>query len=265
MSNPYDPSYQPFSGNGNDMGAQYPGGQHAASPYGAQPAQQMPPGAGVYGQTQPGYAPGAAQGYYDPRVPYPQGGFQATPYGAQPQKSGPNVGVIIGIVASVLIIVLVVIIGLAAMRNKSEPSDTSSARPGSSSSQDSSGPSATPSAPASGPSKTPKSTPSSSANAPKPIPSASKGASSGVSAAEEEAVFAECKNATVSQVIKGKFEDWTIESAGKTDDGKPAFLMTGSFTGTLVTGRSGTFTFRCDAIYHPSEQAYEAWMVLSSQ
>lgn len=107
MSTPFNPNQQPMPGNGP-----YPTGQQFGAGYGQQPGQQMP-GAGSYGQPQ-GFGQQPQQGYY------PQGQFQGAPYGGAPEKK--KTGLIIGIIAAVLVVV--VIAGIAIWALNKDDSDS---------------------------------------------------------------------------------------------------------------------------------------------
>ena len=84
--------------------------------YGQHPTQQIP-AVGGYGQSQ-GYGQQAQQGYY------PQGQFQASPYGGQPEK---KTGLIIGIIAAVVVVILVAVVAFWALTKDDFSSDGASA------------------------------------------------------------------------------------------------------------------------------------------
>ncbi len=120
MSTPFNPGQQPMPGNG-----QYPAGQQFGGGYGQQSGQQMP-GAGGYGQPQgygqqpQGFGQQPQQGFY------PQGQFQGTPYGGAPEKK--KTGLIIGIIAAVLVVVIIAGVAIWAL-NKDDSDPGSSGVP----------------------------------------------------------------------------------------------------------------------------------------
>lgn len=238
MSNPYNPSQQPAGGNG-----QYPAGQ--------QYTQQMPVAGGYQQQ---GYAQQPQQGYY------PQGQFPGAPYGGQPEQKSKT-GLIIGIIAAVVVVILVAGVAIWALTKDDSSNDEASASPSASSSAaPTSVPSAAPSpsapvAPAPAPTQ---SAPPVGAN-PSPAPTQSTGSSGSVSADEEYGVKSECKSALSQTVEQGKLENWTVQRDGVDSSGRPQYLSKGQFNGTLLTGKSGTFNFSCTVVYHQDKGLYEAW------
>ena len=226
MSNPYNPNQQPAGGNG-----QYPAGQ--------QYTQQMPVAGGYQQQ---GYVQQPQQGYY------PQGQFQGAPYGGQPEQKSKT-GLIIGIIAAVVVVILVAGVAIWALTKDDSSNDEASASP---------------SAPTSAaPTSVPSADPSPSAPvAPAPAPTQGTGSSGGVSTDEEYGVKLECKNAISSTVMQGKMENWIVERDGVDASGNPQYISTGQFNGTLLTGKSGTFNFTCTAVYHKDNGLYEAWAAL---
>ena len=237
MSNPYSPNQQPVGGNG-----QYPAGQ--------QYTQQMP-AAGGYPQQ--GYAQQPQQGYY------PQGQFQGAPYGGQPEKK--KTGLIIGIIAAVLVVILVAGVAIWALTKDDSSSDEASASPSApSSAAPTSTPSAAPSpsapvAPAPAPTQ---SAPPVGTN-PSPAPTQGTGSSGSVSADEEYGVKTECKAALSQTVEQGSVGNWKVERDGVDNSGRPQYLAKGQLRGTLLTGKSGTFDFTCTVVYHTENGLYEAW------
>ena len=237
MSNPYSPNQQPVGGNG-----QYPAGQ--------QYTQQMP-AAGGYPQQ--GYAQQPQQGYYQ------QGQFQGAPYGGQPEKK--KTGLIIGIIAAVLVVILVAGVAIWALTKDDSSSNEASASPSApSTAAPTPAPPAAPSpsapvAPAPAPTQ---SAPPAGTN-PSPAPTQGTGSSGSVSADEEYGVKNECKSALSQTVEQGKLENWTVQRDGVDASGRPQYLSKGQFNGTLLTGKSGTFNFTCTVIYHQENGLYEAW------
>ena len=245
MSTPFNPNQQPMSGNG-----QYTTGQQFGGGYGQQPSQQMP-GVGGYGQPQ-GFGQQPQQGYY------PQGQFQGAPYGGVPEKK--KTGLIIGIIAAVLVVILIAGVAIWALTKDDSSNDEASASPSASSSAaPTSAPSAVPSPAPSAPAPAPtQSAPPVSTN-PSPAPTQGTGSSGSVSSDEEYGVMTECKSALSQTVQQGKLQTWTVVRDGVDSSGRPQYQANGQFNGTLLTGKSGTFNFTCTALYHQDKGVYEAW------
>ena len=238
MSNPYTPNQQPAGGNG-----QYPAGQ--------QYTQQMPVAGGYQQQ---GYAQQPQQGYY------PQGQFQGAPYGGQPEKKSKT-GLIIGIIAAVVVVILVAGVAIWALTKDDSSNNEASASP---SAPTSAAPTAAPSsAPSPSAPVAPAPAPTQSAppvgTNPSSGPTKDAGSSSDVSADEEYGVKTECKSALSQTVEQGKLQNWTVQRDGVDSSGRPQYLSTGQFNGTLLTGKSGTFNFTCTVVYHQDQKLYEAW------
>ncbi len=245
MSNPYSPNQQPAGGNG-----QYPAGQ--------QYTQQMPTVGGYqqqgYPQQQQGYAQQPQQGYYQ------QGQFPGAPYGGQPEKKSKT-GLIIGIIAAVVVVILVAGVAIWALTKDDSSTDEASASPSApTSAAPTSAPSAepSPSAPMTPAPAPTQSTPPVSTK-PSPTPTQGTGSSGSVSSDEEYGVKSECKSALSQTVQQGKLDNWTVERDGVDSSGRPQYLSKGQFNGTLLTGKSGTFDFTCTVVYHQENGLYEAW------
>lgn len=241
MSNPYTPNQQPAGGNG-----QYPAGQ--------QYTQQMPVAGGYQQQ---GYAQQPQQGYY------PQGQFQGAPYGGQPEKKSKT-GLIIGIIAAVVVVILVAGVAIWALTKDDSSNDEASASP---SAPTSAAPTAAPSsAPSPSAPAAPAPAPTQSAppvgTKPSSGPTQDAGSSSDVSADEEYGVKTECKSALSQTVQTGSVGNWMIERDGVDNSGRPQYLAKGQLKGTLLTGRSGTFDFTCTVVYHTENGLYEAWAAI---
>ena len=241
MSNPYSPNQQPAGGNG-----QYPAGQ--------QYTQQMPVAGGYQQQ---GYAQQPQQGYY------PQGQFQGAPYGGQPEKKSKT-GLIIGIIAAVVVVILVAGVAIWALTKDDSSNDEASASP---SAPTSAAPTAVPSsAPSPSAPVAPAPAPTQSAppvgTNPSSGPTQDAGSSSDVSADEEYGVKTECKSALSQTVQTGSVGNWMIERDGVDNSGRPQYLAKGQLKGTLLTGRSGTFDFTCTVVYHTENGLYEAWAAI---
>ena len=235
MSTPFNPNQQPIPGNG-----QYPVGQ--------QYTQQMP-AAGGYQQ----------QGYQQPQQGYyPQGQFQGAPYGGVPEKK--KTGLIIGIIAAVLVVILIAGVAIWALTKDDSSNDEASASPSASSSAaPTSAPSAVPSPAPSAPAPAPtQSAPPVSTN-PSPAPTQGTGSSGDVSSDEEYGVMSECKSALSQTVQQGKLVNWTVTRDGVDSSGRPQYQASGQLNGTLFTGKNGTFNFTCTAVYHQDKGVYEAW------
>ena len=206
------------------------------------------------GYQQQGYAQQPQQGYY------PQGQFPGAPYGGQPEQKSKT-GLIIGIIAAVVVVILVAGVAIWALTKDDSSNDEASASPSASSSAaPTSVPSAAPSpsapvAPAPAPTQ---SAPPVGAN-PSPTPTQGTGSSGSVSADEEYGVKSECKSALSQTVEQGKLENWTVQRDGVDSSGRPQYLSKGQFNGTLLTGKSGTFNFSCTVVYHQDKGLYEAW------
>lgn len=241
MSNPYAPNQQPTGGNG-----QYPAGQ--------QYTQQMPVAGGYQQQ---GYAQQPQQGYY------PQGQFQGAPYGGQPEKKSKT-GLIIGIIAAVVVVILVAGVAIWALTKDDSSNDEASASPSApTSAAPTAAPSSTPSpsAPAAPAPAPTQSAPPVGTN-PSSGPTQNAGSSSDVSADEEYGVKTECKSALSQTVQTGSVGNWMIERDGVDNSGRPQYLAKGQLKGTLLTGRSGTFDFTCTVVYHTENGLYEAWAAI---
>ena len=233
MSTPFNPNQQPMSGNG-----QYPVGQ--------QYTQQMP-AAGGYQQQ--GYQ---QQGYQQPQQGYyPQGQFQGAPYGGVPEKK--KTGLIIGIIAAVLVVILIAGVAIWALTKDDSSNDEASASPSASSSAAPTSPA--PSAPAPAPTQSAPPV----GTKPSPAPTSGTGSSGSVSSDEEYGVLTECKSALSQTVQKGTLQTWTVVRDGVDSSGRPQYQANGQFNGTLLTGKSGTFNFTCTALYHQDKGVYEAW------
>ena len=237
MSTPFNPNQQPMSGNG-----QYPTGQ--------QYTQQMP-AAGGYQQ----------QGYQQPQQGfYPQGQFPGAPYGGQPEQKSKT-GLIIGIIAAVVVVILVAGVAIWALTKDDSSSDGASASPSApSTAAPTSAPSVTPSpsapvAPAPAPSQSAPPV----GTKPSPAPTQGTGSSGDVSSDEEYGVMSECKSALSQTVQQGKLVNWTVTRDGVDSSGRPQYQASGQLNGTLFTGKNGTFNFTCTAVYHQDKGVYEAW------
>ena len=247
MSNPYSPNQQPAGGNG-----QYPAGQ--------QYTQQMPTAGGYQQQGYPqqqGYAQQPQQGYYQ------QGQFPGAPYGGAPEKKSKT-GLIIGIIAAVVVVILVAGVAIWALTKDDSSTDEASASPSApTSAAPTSAPSAepSPSAPMTPAPAPTQSTPPVSTK-PSTAPTQGTGSSGSVSADEEYGVKTECKSALSQTVQTGSVGNWMVERDGVDNSGRPQYLAKGQLRGTLLTGKSGTFDFTCTVVYHTENGLYEAWAAI---
>ena len=216
MSNPFTPNQQPMPGNG-----QYPTGQQFG---------------GGYGQSQ-GYGQQAQQGYY------PQGQFQASPYGGQPEK---KTGLIIGIIAAVVVVILVAGVAIWALTKDDSSSDGASASP---SAPSTAAPTSAPSvAPSPSAPVAPAPAPSQSAppvgTKPSPAPTQGTGSSGSVSSDEEYGVMSECKSALSQTVQQGKLANWTVTRDGVDSSGRPSTRRAASSTALFSRARTAPSTSR---------------------
>lgn len=215
-------------------------------PQNQQPFQQQPTGG--YNR-QPGYPQGAQQGYGNAMpgpTPSPYGG---APMGRAPRKS--NGGLMAAIIAGVFVITLIggiVVLFLYA-----------AATSDSSSSERSSSPSPT-STYSPNPSNSPKPSYSSQpTSSPKPSSSSSSSSAGSVSDEEEDGVMEACRSALGQVVSSGRITDASIGKTGKNSKGEQQFEVKGQLRGTLAaTGKYGTHDFTCSAVYHQSNNTYEA-------
>lgn len=212
------------------------------------PPQQQPPfgqqPVGGYSQ-HPGYTQGAGQGYgagqaygqgqgYGPGRGYGVAGpYGGTPMAPMPPKS--NGGLIAAIIAGVFVITLIGSI-VVAMLYSSATSDASSDRTSSPTSSHSPHPT----------------------NGPNP--SYSPSSSSTVTDEEEEGVVTECLAALSQAVSSPQITDGTIAKTGTNSQGEQQFQVEGTLKGTMrATGKYGSFSFTCDAVFHDKNHLYEAW------
>ena len=217
MSTPFNPNQQPMPGNG-----QYPVGQQFGGGYG----QQMP-GAGGYGQPQ-GFGQQPQQGLY------PQGQFQGSPYGGQPEKK--KTGLIVGIIAAVLVVIIIAGVAIWAL-NKDDSN---------------SGSSGTPSAPAQGSDPAAGTNPLQPPAGTNPSQGAAPGNGNGGQGDLKERVLASCK-----EQINRK---WSNANVSNENYAQPEIspngekhVYTGIVTGTdTTTNKTGRWSFECKGYYFNS-------------
>ena len=226
MSNPFTPNQQPMPGNG-----QYPTGQQFG---------------GGYGQSQ-GYGQQAQQGYY------PQGQFQASPYGGQPEK---KTGLIIGIIAAVVVVILVAGVAIWALTKDDSSSDGASASP---SAPSTASPTSAPSvAPCPSAPVAPAPAPSQSAPPAGTNPSAPGG---GSESDKEKQAIAECTKEINNDYTNANVSDAKLEL--KESYGETRWWdYTGTVTGTsTLTNKPITTRFTCSVFYFEDEKDFSAVVI----
>ena len=248
MSTPYSPEnqhpYQPQQGGypqGN-FGQQPTQQMPAVGGYGQQPTQQMP-AVGGYGQSQ-GYG---QQGYY------PQGQFQASPYGGQPEK---KTGLIIGIIAAVVVVILVAGVAIWALTKDDSSSDGASASP---SAPSTAAPTSVPSvAPSPSAPVAPAPAPSQSAPPAGTNPSAPGG---GSESDKEKQAIAECTKEINNDYTNANVSDAKLEL--KESYGETRWWdYTGTVTGTsTLTNKPITTRFTCSVFYFEDEKDFSAVVI----
>jgi adventurous gliding motility protein agmX len=68
-----------------------------------------------------------------------------------------------------------------------------------------------------------------------------------------------CRSALGQVVSSGRITDASIGKTGKNSKGEQQFEVKGQLRGTLAaTGKNGTHDFTCSAVYHQSNNTYEA-------
>ena len=226
MSTPFTPNQQPVPGNG-----QYPAGQQFGGGYG----QQMP-GAGGYGQPPQGFRQQPQQGLY------PQGQFQGSPYGGQPEKK--KTGLIVGIIAAVLVVIIIA--GVAIWALNKDDSD--------------SGSSGTPSAPAQGSDPAAGTNPLQPPAGANPSQGAAPGNGNGGQEDTKQKILSICKeqinknwaNATISNE---NFAQPEVNANGE------KHVYTGIVTGTdTKTNETGRWAFTCNGYYIKMYNDYGAFI-----
>ena len=214
----------------------------AVGGYGQQPTQQMP-AVGGYGQSQ-GYG---QQGYY------PQGQFQASPYGGQPEK---KTGLIIGIIAAVVVVILVAGVAIWALTKDDSSSDGASASP---SAPSTAAPTSAPSvAPSPSAPVAPAPAPSQSAPPAGTNPSAPGG---GSESDKEKQAIAECTKEINNDYTNANVSDAKLEL--KESYGETRWWdYTGTVTGTsTLTNKPITTRFTCSVFYFEDEKDFSAVVI----
>ena len=226
MSTPFNPNQQPMPGNG-----QYPAGQQFRGGYG----QQMP-GAGGYGQPPQGFGQQPQQGLY------PQGQFQGSPYGGQPEKK--KTGLIVGIIAAVLVVIIIA--GVAIWALNKDDSD--------------SGSSGTPSAPAQGSDPAAGTNPLQPPAGTNPSQGAAPGNGNGGQEDTKQKILSICK-----EQINKKWANATISNENfaqpEVNANGEKHVYTGIVTGTdTTTNETGRWAFTCNGYYIKMYNDYGAFI-----
>ena len=226
MSTPFNPNQQPMPGNG-----QYPAGQQFGGGYG----QQMP-GAGGYGQPPQGFGQQPQQGLS------PQGQFQGSPYGGQPEKK--KTGLIVGIIAAVLVVIIIA--GVAIWALNKDDSD--------------SGSSGTPSAPAQGSDPAAGTNPLQPPAGTNPSQGAAPGNGNGGQEDTKQKILSICK-----EQINKKWANATISNENfaqpEVNANGEKHVYTGIVTGTdTTTNETGRWAFTCNGYYIKMYNDYGAFI-----
>lgn len=226
MSTPFNPNQQPMPGNG-----QYPAGQQFGGGYG----QQMP-GAGGYGQPPQGFGQQPQQGLY------PQGQFQGSPYGGQPEKK--KTGLIVGIIAAVLVVIIIA--GVAIWALNKDDSD--------------SGSSGTLSAPAQGSDPAAGTNPLQPPAGANPSQGAAPGNGNGGQEDTKQKILSICK-----EQINKKWANATISNENfaqpEVNANGEKHVYTGIVTGTdTTTNETGRWAFTCNGYYIKMYNDYGAFI-----
>ena len=226
MSTPFTHNQQPVPGN-----SQYPAGQQFGGGYG----QQMP-GAGGYGQPPQGFGQQPQQGLY------PQGQFQGSPYGGQPEKK--KTGLIVGIIAAVLVVIIIA--GVAIWALNKDDSD--------------SGSSGTPSAPAQGSDPAAGTNPLQPPAGTNPSQGAAPGNGNGGQEDTKQKILSICK-----EQINKKWANATISNENfaqpEVNANGEKHVYTGIVTGTdTTTNETGRWAFTCNGYYIKMYNDYGAFI-----
>ena len=236
MSNPYNPNQQPAGGNG-----QYPAGQ--------QYTQQMPVAGGYQQQ---GYVQQPQQGYY------PQGQFQGAPGGGQPAKK--KTGLIIGIVAADVVVLIAAGVAIWWFVSGDDSSDADAAQSAPSTAAPSAG--ANPSQPPVGtnPSQPPVGTnPSQPPVGTNPSQGAAPGGGSN-SDLEQQAI-AECTKEINDEYTNASVSGAKLELQDSYGDTQ-WWDYTGTLTGTdKITKKNVNTSFTCSVFYFGSSKSFTAVVI----
>ena len=226
MSTPFNPNQPPMPGNG-----QSPAGQQVGGGYG-----QQIPGAGGYGQPPQGFGQQPQQGLY------PQGQFQGSPYGGQPEKK--KTGLIVGIIAAVLVVIIIA--GVAIWALNKDDSD--------------SGSSGTPSAPAQGSDPAAGTNPLQPPAGTNPSQGAAPGNGNGGQEDTKQKILSICK-----EQINKKWANATISNENfaqpEVNANGEKHVYTGIVTGTdTTTNETGRWAFTCNGYYIKMYNDYGAFI-----
>ena len=231
MSTPYSPEnqqpYQPQQGGYPQQAGYQPGS------YGQQPTQQMPV-VGGYGQPQ-GYGQQGQQDYF-----YGQGQFPGAPGDGAPEKK--KTGLIIGIVAAVLVVLIGAGVAIWWFMSGDDSSDDAAAQ---------SAPSAA--APSAGANPTPPPV--------GPNPSQGTGPGAGSDPDKEKQAIAECTKEINDEYTNANVSDTKLELQESYGETK-WWDYTGTVTGTnKITKKNVNTRFTCSVFYFSSTNEYSAVVI----
>ena len=258
MSNPYGPNQSPQRGVSQVPNGHFPAETLGRASYDAPSAHQQPSHAmGMgYAQGQPSVTPPGQPAHYGVPSPMPQvlpagGPSYGAGVGVTPRKSS-HAGMIIGIVAAILTIVLMVAFALIATSNKPRTSGQAPAA-------------STPTTGASADSTSGSSSGTSSGSGHGSSKPRSKNGNDPLSADEESNVVSRCKASLARIAASGNITDWTIQRDGTTDKGNLQYLMKGTLEATLSSGKNGTFAFTCNAVQDLNNGQYIATATIDTK
>ena len=237
MSTPYSPEnqqpYQPQQGGYPQQAGYQPGA------YGQQPTQQMPV-VGGYGQPQ-GYGQQGQQDYF-----YGQGQFPGAPGDGAPEKK--KTGLIIGIVAAVLVVLIGAGVAIWWFMSGDDSSDDAAAQSAPSTAAPSAGANPTPPPVGTNPSQPPVGT----------NPSQGSGSGHPSESEKEQNAIAECTKELNEKFTNASISDTNLElvtSYGETR----SWDYTGTVSGTsTITKKPVNTHFTCSVYYFSSSKEYSA-------
>ena len=237
MSTPYSPEnqqpYQPQQGGYPQQAGYQPGA------YGQQPTQQMPV-VGGYGQPQ-GYGQQGQQDYF-----YGQGQFPGAPGDGAPEKK--KTGLIIGIVAAVLVVLIGAGVAIWWFMSGDDSSDDAAAQSAPSTAAPSAGANPTPPPVGPNPSQPPVGT----------NPSQGTGSGHPSESEKEQNAIAECTKELNEKFTNASISDTNLElvtSYGETR----SWDYTGTVSGTsTITKKPVNTHFTCSVYYFSSSKEYSA-------
>ena len=258
MSTPYSPEnqqpYQPQQGGYPQQAGYQPGA------YGQQPTQQMPV-VGGYGQPQ-GYGQQGQQDYF-----YGQGQFPGAPGDGAPEKK--KTGLIIGIVAAVLVVLIGAGVAIWWFMSGDDSSDDAAAQSAPSTAAPSVGANPTPPPVGPNPSQPPVGTnpsqPPVGTNPAQPpmgtTPSQGTGPGAGSDPDKEKQAIAECTKEINDEYTNANVSDTKLELQESYGETK-WWDYTGTVTGTnKITNKNVTTRFTCSVFYFSSTNEYSAVVI----